>query len=82
MLEITKASLTRIHSSKLDTYSEPKEILADADACCPSTIGLKNPNVTEDDRCNYQCHVCWDKALQDVEDFKILWKYKGSDEYV
>ena len=85
MLEVTKPSLTRIHSEKLDSYGEPKEIIVDSEACCPSIIGLKNPNEVHDKRdyrCNYQCYDCWNKALADVDDFKILWKYKGSDEYV
>ena len=84
MIEVTKASFTRIHSSTTFSY-DTKEILVDSDACCPSIIGLKNPNESEDERdnyCNYQCQDCWNKALQDIEDFKILWKYKGSDEYV
>lgn len=81
MIEVTKASITRIHSSTTFSY-DTREILVDSEACCPSIIGLKNPYETEFDECYYHCKECWEKALADIEDFKILWKYKGSDEYV
>ena len=81
MIEISNASLIRINSTSTDSV-DLKEILVNNDLYCPSIIGLKNPNDTS--CCGYyrDCKDCWEKALAEVDDFKILWKYKGSDEYV
>lgn len=85
MLRINNRALTII-TSDLSIAHDPMEIIADTDENCPSTIGLKNYNEHKDAygrrSCDFMCKSCWKNSLQEVEDFVIKWKYKGSDEYV
>ena len=83
MIEVNEAKLMIIRmDDKTISSSEALEIITDSETYCPSIIGLKNTGETKIGYCDYHCKDCWEKALAKVEDFKILWKYKGSDEYV
>lgn len=82
MIEVSEAKLMTIRRDNTTTSAnEMLEIITDSETYCPSIIGIKNPE-ENDGKCGFSCKRCWEKALADVEDFKILWKYKGSDEYV
>ena len=83
MIEVNETKLMIIRrDDRAISCSNVLEIIADSDAYCPSIIGLKNTGEVKVGKCNYHCKDCWEKALAEVDDFKILWKYKGSDEYV
>ncbi len=83
MIEVSEGRLLIIRRNERTTPTDGMlEIITDSDAYCPSIIGLKNTGETKIGHCDYHCKDCWEKALADVDDFKILWKYKGSDEYV
>lgn len=83
MIEVNEAKLLTIRRDDRTISSASElEIITDSETYCPSIIGLKNIEEIGLGKCGYNCKDCWDKALAEVDDFKILWKYKGSDEYV
>ena len=83
MIEVSEAKLLIIRrDERLTPSNDMLEIITDSDTYCPSIIGLENTEEIESGKCGYHCRDCWQKALANVEDFKILWKHKGSDKYV
>lgn len=85
MITVNDTHLTIIRRGE-SPYAEIREIIADTIENCPSTIGIKPANESVNIEgvlvCDYKCKECWKKSLDNVEDFRITWKYKGSDEYV
>ena len=82
MIEIGGINYTIIRRSEASGTPNPKEIMVYTDEFCPSIIGLKCPEAIDENKCTLKCGTCWKTVLDRIDDFKILWKYKGSDEYV